>query len=89
MGFGVPIEQWFRNELRPFAADLLLSKRATERGYFRRDTIEQILDEHAAGARAWHYQIWNLVMLEMWHREVVEAVVPQAEADAAQAVRVG
>ena len=89
MGFGVPIEQWFRNELRAFAADLLLGKRATERGYFRRDAVERILAEHAAGTRAWHYQIWNLVMLEMWHQQVMEAVAPRPAADAMPAVRVG
>jgi asparagine synthase (glutamine-hydrolysing) len=72
MGFGVPIEQWFRKELREFASDLLLSRRAVERGYFRRDAVVRLLEEHASGARSWHYQLWNLVMLEMWHRMVVD-----------------
>jgi len=89
MGFGVPIEQWFRNELREFAADLLLSKRAIERGYFHRGAVERLLEEHATRKRSWHYQLWNLVMLEMWHRQVVEAAVPGARAEAMPAVRVG
>jgi asparagine synthase (glutamine-hydrolysing) len=72
VGFGVPIEQWFRKELREFAADLLLSQRAIERGYFRKAGIERLLEEHVKGTHPWHYQLWNLVMLEMWHRQVVD-----------------
>jgi asparagine synthase (glutamine-hydrolysing) len=87
MGFGVPIDQWFRNELREFAADLLLSQRAMQRGYFRRAAIERLLEEHATGVRSWHYQLWNLVMLEMWHREVIEA--PVSHVSAMPAVQVG
>jgi len=87
-GFGVPIEQWFRNELREFASDLLLSKRALERGYFRPAAVARLLEEHADGTRSWHYQLWNLVMLEMWHQRVLEAPRVDAGADIAQAVQV-
>jgi asparagine synthase (glutamine-hydrolysing) len=89
MGFGVPIEKWFRHELYEFASDLLLSKRATERGYFRPTAVARLLHEHADGTRSWHYQLWNLVMLEMWHRRVLESPEPRAGADAITAVQVG
>lgn len=35
MGFGVPVDRWFRGEPREMARDVLLSRRAMERGYFR------------------------------------------------------
>jgi asparagine synthase (glutamine-hydrolysing) len=88
MGFGVPIEQWFRKELYEFASDLLLSRRAMDRGYFRHGVVARLLDEHATRTRSWHYQLWNLVMLEMWHRRVLEAPVPQVDAYPVPAMRV-
>jgi asparagine synthase (glutamine-hydrolysing) len=66
MGFAVPLDRWFRNELKELAYDTLLSKRALNRGYFQRDYIQMALDRHMAG-ETWQYLIWNLLMLEFWH----------------------
>ena len=72
MGFGVPIDYWFRNELREIAHDILLSPRATKRGYFKATVVERLLNEHVKKERAWHYQLWNLLMLELWFRMFVD-----------------
>lgn len=66
MGFGVPIDHWFRNELRDLVFDTLLSTRAIKRGYFRKSYIEHMLQRHQQGEQ-WQYLIWNLLMLELWH----------------------
>lgn len=66
MGFGVPTDHWFRNELKEMTYDTLLSQRALERGYFNRDYVQSLLDRHQAGEN-YQYLIWNLLMLEMWH----------------------
>ena len=73
MGFGVPIDYWLINELRPMAYDLLLGQRHLERGYFKRSFIEKMLDEHCSTKWNWQYQIWNLMMLELWHRTFIDA----------------
>jgi asparagine synthase (glutamine-hydrolysing) len=72
MGFGVPLDHWFRRELRDMAYDLLTGPRARARGYFRPQTVERLLGEHVHGARRWHYQLWNLLMLELWHRMFID-----------------
>jgi asparagine synthase (glutamine-hydrolysing) len=72
-GFSVPIEVWFRRELRELASDVLLDRRAAERGLVRRAVVARLLDEHAKSVRNWHEQIWNLLMLEMWHRMFIDA----------------
>jgi len=54
------------------AQDLLLSPRAMERGYFRKEVVQRLLDEHIKGVRQWHYQLWNLLMLELWHRTFID-----------------
>ncbi|MFQ5900807.1 MAG: asparagine synthase (glutamine-hydrolyzing) [Thermodesulfobacteriota bacterium] len=65
-GFGVPLENWFRKELRGYAYDHLLSKEAIERGYFNNKAVEKLLNEHTSGMRNHSYTIWSLLMLELW-----------------------
>ena len=72
MGFGVPIDHWLRNELREIAHDILLSPRATQRGYFKTAVVERLLNEHVKKKRAWHFQLWNLLMLELWFRMFID-----------------
>jgi asparagine synthase (glutamine-hydrolysing) len=72
MGFGVPLDRWFREDLREMAYDLLLSPRASQRGYFHQNVVEKMLDEHVSGVRNWHYSLWNLLMLELWHRTYID-----------------
>ncbi|MDP2279884.1 MAG: asparagine synthase (glutamine-hydrolyzing) [Nitrospirota bacterium] len=72
MGFGVPIDHWFRNELKEMAYDVILSERAIARGYFKKEAVKKILDEHTSGKWKWHNHIWNLLMLELWHRMFID-----------------
>jgi asparagine synthase (glutamine-hydrolysing) len=76
MGFGVPIEHWLRDGLRNAAYDLLLSRRAIGRGYFRPDVVRRYLDEHAAGTAHHHFRLWTLLMLELWHRTFIDDACP-------------
>lgn len=71
-GFGVPIDAWFRRELRDLAHDVLLGPTSRQRGYFCHRTVERLLREHVSGARAWHAQLWTLLMFELWHRTFVD-----------------
>ncbi|HWU41603.1 MAG TPA: asparagine synthase C-terminal domain-containing protein, partial [Candidatus Acidoferrum sp.] len=72
MGFGVPIDHWLRHELRDLAYDTLLGPRCLQRGYFRRETVQRLLEEHSRGKANWHYLLWTLLMLELWHRTYVD-----------------
>jgi asparagine synthase (glutamine-hydrolysing) len=78
MGFGVPIDHWFRHELKEMTFDTLLSSRALQRGYFRREYVESLLTRHQAGEN-WHYLIWNLLMLELWHLMFIDRTLTVPE----------
>jgi asparagine synthase (glutamine-hydrolysing) len=71
-GFGVPLDHWFRRDLRELAHDVLLGSRLRVRGYFQMPAIERMLREHESGARNWHYQLWNLLIFELWHRMFID-----------------
>ena len=72
MGFGVPLERWFRHELRELAYDTLLDRRACERGIMRPGYVRRLLDEHGAGTRNHHTRLWALLMLELWFRSWID-----------------
>jgi asparagine synthase (glutamine-hydrolysing) len=74
MGFGVPLDHWFRHELKDMVYEVLLSRRAMERGYFQREYIETMLTRHQNG-ESWQYLIWNLLMLELWHQMFIDEVL--------------
>jgi asparagine synthase (glutamine-hydrolysing) len=65
-GFALPIEAWIRGPWMPAIRRLLLSERALQRGYFRRNVIDEVLRQHAAGVDHQH-RIWCLLWLELWH----------------------
>ena len=68
MGFGVPIDRWFRTELKDELREILLDPAATAWGVFRREAIERMIDEHVNNRRDHAYRLWSLVMLELWRR---------------------
>jgi asparagine synthase (glutamine-hydrolysing) len=75
-GFGVPLGRWFREEHRELPAEVLLDRRSLDRGYFRRDQIEYLIQEHRDHVANHSARLWTLLQLEMWHREVLEAPTP-------------
>ena len=83
MGFGVPIDHWFRHELREMAYDVLLDARARQRGYFRPEIVRRYLDEHVEGRAHHHPRLWSLLMLEQWHRVFIDARPASSAAPAA------
>jgi asparagine synthase (glutamine-hydrolysing) len=72
MGFSVPLGHWFRDELKEMAFDLLLDGRALQRGYFRPEAVRKYLQEHISGSAHHHSQLWNLLVLECWHRTFID-----------------
>lgn len=72
MGFGVPIGRWFRRELKSFLKETISSERALGRGYFKRETIDYLIETHIDGRRDYAHQLWTLLMLELWHQEFVD-----------------
>ncbi len=72
MGFGVPVGNWMRGELRSWTEDLLLSPRALKRGYFQPEALRQFVDGHLEGREDRSFQLWALLWLELWHQEFMD-----------------
>ena len=69
MGFGVPLDHWFRNGLREMTRDVLLDQRTTDRGIFQRKAVERLITEHEERRFDHQARLWSLLVLELWLRE--------------------
>jgi len=71
-GFRIPVAEWLRGELRPMGEDLLLSARALGRGYFKREGLVRLWNEHQRRQRDHSAKLWSLMVLEQWHRTFLD-----------------
>jgi asparagine synthase (glutamine-hydrolysing) len=62
-GFAVPIGRLIRTLYRERCRDLLLSRQNPVAGWFERNAIEGLLDEHASGRRDHGKKLWALYVL--------------------------
>ncbi len=70
--FLVPANLWFQRELREFVRELLLDPKSESRHYFNPKYVERILGEQLNGTRDHTQRLWNLLVLETWHRQSVD-----------------
>ena len=77
-GFGVPLAAWFRGPLRRLPDEILLDPRALGRGYFRREYVAGLIDDHLTGRRDNSSRIWALLQLELWLRMYVDPAMEPA-----------
>jgi asparagine synthase (glutamine-hydrolysing) len=66
MGFGVPIDRWFRSELKDLVLDYLSPERLKKEGLFDQALVEKKIKEHLSGQANHQYRLWSLLMWEMW-----------------------
>ncbi len=72
-GFQLPLVDWMRNELKDQFLALLLEPRTTQRGYFRPEAVRSLVKEHMTGRRNRSGILWRMLVLELWHRNFLEA----------------
>jgi asparagine synthase (glutamine-hydrolysing) len=66
MGFGIPVNRWLRNELRPLLDEYLGGARVRREGFLRPEGVERVVREHLSGRRDHQYRLWALLVFAMW-----------------------
>jgi asparagine synthase (glutamine-hydrolysing) len=79
-GFPVPVEAWFRSELRDFVRDTLLARSSACREFFNSQAIEEIVSLQEKNQISGHQEVWSMLVFESWHKQFVEPVVPDLAA---------
>ena len=69
VGFRVPVNQWFRGEMRDQLLDHLASASSLTRKYYDAGTLSRVLTEHLNGRQNHEKLLWSLLNLEIWHRQ--------------------
>jgi asparagine synthase (glutamine-hydrolysing) len=66
MGFGLPIDQWLRSDLRDWAESLLRPERLRADGYFHEGPIRQAWARHVGGKADLQHPLWTILMFQAW-----------------------
>ena len=81
-GFAAPIGRWLRGPLAGMTAELLLDGRLRDRGIFEQREVSRIWEEHRTGRAEHPHRLWQLVMLELWFRQFIDAAPARSRTDA-------
>lgn len=66
MGFGIPIDKWFRTDLKNLLLDYLSPARLKQEGLLNPVLVEKKIKEHLSGQNNHQYRLWSILMWEMW-----------------------
>jgi asparagine synthase (glutamine-hydrolysing) len=75
MGFPLPWALMLHRDLLGYLRDLLLSPKCINRQYFKRQTVERLIEEHASKKKDHYRVLWQLIVLEEWHRQFIDQAI--------------
>jgi len=73
--FGAPLRAWVRNDLRELIDDVLVGGELVQAGMLRKQAILRLIADEQTGREDNAKQIWQLLSMELWYRQVQEAGV--------------
>jgi asparagine synthase (glutamine-hydrolysing) len=71
-GFSAPLRSWLQKDLRQMVEDLLSESNITQRGYFDYAEVRRLIDDNLAGREDNGLKIFQLLTLELWHRQFID-----------------
>ncbi len=67
MGFGVPITEWFKDELKEYFLKYLNTERLKHEGIFNSVEVVKLRDKYLSGKKINVQKLWFILMFEMWY----------------------
>lgn len=64
-GFSPPIKKWLKSDLKNLVYQSLLESNYIQ-NYFKKNSLETLLNDHYSGHRDYQYQIWSLLVFTIW-----------------------
>jgi asparagine synthase (glutamine-hydrolysing) len=68
--FGAPLRGWIRNDLRDVINDVLVRGELVSSGMIQAGALDRLIADERAGRQDNSKQIWQLLTMELWHRNM-------------------
>jgi len=68
-GFGIPVGEWIKGPLRPWAEDLLDAGAMRAEGWFKPEVVQRRWADHLSGRRDSTPALWSVLMFQSWLRD--------------------
>ncbi len=68
--FSAPLRAWVRNDLQEVINDALIRGELVGSGIIRADALRRLIEDEKAGREDHAKQIWQLLTLELWYRNM-------------------
>lgn len=68
VGFTIPLDKWFKGDINPYAAKVLLSKNSFIKEYIDIEKVKSMIYSNNS-KQDFGPKIWNLLMLELWMKD--------------------
>ncbi len=69
MGFGIPIADWLKNELKVFVDEATDTAFLEQQGLFNVNEVKELCRQFYNGKEQLHTKIWYLLMFQMWYKK--------------------
>ena len=71
-GFGIPLADWLRGPLLPWAEALITKDRLATHGLIEEAYVRRLWEEHQSKQRNWAQRLWNILIFQSWfeHQEL-------------------
>jgi asparagine synthase (glutamine-hydrolysing) len=69
MGFGIPIADWLKNELKVFVDEATDTVFLEQQGLFNVNEVKELSRQFYNGKEQLHTKIWYLLMFQMWYKK--------------------
>ena len=71
-GFTLPVDLWFRDELRGMALDVLSESHIKRVGFLNPRAVSQMLHEHLQGKANHKDILWSCFVFVLWYQKWIE-----------------
>lgn len=69
MGFGVPVFDWLKNDLKYYIDEYMSEKDFEKHGLFKKEEIQNITCHFFKGDKNYNSLFWYLLMFQMWYKK--------------------
>ena len=71
-GFGVPLRNWIRFELKEKMEELLSPNNLGSRGFFKQDALRKLINDNESGKIDASYTLFSLMCIEIWCQKFLD-----------------